>query len=1058
MPVPPEYVQPILDFLREAFTTEDVVKEILIGTTVDGGRKALTAVSGLIRRRIREELPDGKFPLNDDLRIGIRRAYLNTAKKIIEDFESQHGDHIEALRVMLERFEIELSEVDKEGYAERHDDPLNTPPVRYEDIHQLFPSYQGDSSRLKEIVESSLRSELKNRFYDEELRPAFDKLFIHTHSADVFPILQNYFFEDYKSNDRLKATFDGIVLVQLVSRDESDLTALGTLPEDTRESVRELFRTFLAQIAEQNRELAERLKTYFDERLDLMLRGIRQIETKVEATHEAVKATHKDVVGLKQEVRELREGLSERETRRHQARQRVVGDRPRLLSFEGRGDKLAKLQQNVAQNGTCLTQICGPVGMGKTALATYFINEDEHFDSIVFVSVRLRDLRTINPILTLLQETLPHDKAEHLRSIWQAQKNPYNNQGVESFAESIEEIRRRSEENKKVFFANLSTTLQSCIRDHKTLIVIDNLEDTLEDGHFTPTHRPLKAFVSAVVSLENHACQLLTTGREPLDITSLYQDFGSAFSSREISLEEGLNASQGSRLLKNLGEGKSGLKDASDEVLEHLVNYFGGIPLSLINLVVRISSGRNMTLKRLLNTPGKLEALRDEPTKVLYESLSWDKQKVMQALAIYGTNVPELAVRYLHPELDTGELLLALETSYAVQFNGTDPATYSLRPLDQDYVYSQTPEDERKAMHLQAASFYRELRKPEEEWKTLEDLQPQVDEIEQLVRATEFDKACDLLTDIDYLYLLRWGHAALVRDLHLQLREKIGNWELNELHLSHLGLAYRDLGEFPLAVEYLEQALALTRKNGGDQRWEGRRLFDLGSTYYASGEAQKDLNKMQTAVDYYKQALAIFREKRLSSVPDAQQMEAACLDNLGLAYRILGKVHKAIYHFNKALVIACEIDDRRGEGSCLNNLGLAYSESGKPQKAIDCYKQALVIANEFGDWRGTLICLGNLGSAYFSLGERLEGMACWVVALTGFNQNKSPNERLILNELVQLRSSVSNFEEALHFLFSHGDAILEEATGQNYISFRNASYSLDYILTLLNELEQESLA
>ena len=240
------------------------------------GRKQLRqSVERYVGRRIREELPNGKLPLSDDLRTGIRRAYLNTAKKIIEDFESQHGDHAEAVRITLEHFEAELSEVDKEGYAERHDDPLNTSPINYEDIHQLFPSYQGDSSRLKEIVESSLRSELKNRFYDEELRPALEKLLIYTRNADVSLFFKATFLRIIKSNDRLKAALDGIVLVQLFSRNERELAALSTLPKETQAHVKELFEALRSKIADQNQELAEKLEVCFDNRISLVLTGIR---------------------------------------------------------------------------------------------------------------------------------------------------------------------------------------------------------------------------------------------------------------------------------------------------------------------------------------------------------------------------------------------------------------------------------------------------------------------------------------------------------------------------------------------------------------------------------------------------------------------------------------------------------------------------------------------------------------------------------------------------------------------------------------------------------------
>ena len=158
---------------------------------------------------------------------------------------------------------------------------------------------------------------------------------------------------------------------------------------------------------------------------------------------------------------------------------------------------------------------------------------------------------------------------------------------------------------------------------------------------------------------------------------------------------------------------------------------------------------------------------------------------------MFGKRVSELAVRFLLPELDVKAILLALETTYAVQFNDEgDTYTYTLRPIDQEYAYGQLTEDERQDLHRKAAAFYRELRTPQESWQTLEDLQPQLDEFEQLVQAEAYDTACDVLTDIDFHYLMLWGHVALMRDLHLQLRDRVVDKTLQGNHLGNLGIAY----------------------------------------------------------------------------------------------------------------------------------------------------------------------------------------------------------------------------------------------------------------------------
>jgi tetratricopeptide (TPR) repeat protein len=69
---------------------------------------------------------------------------------------------------------------------------------------------------------------------------------------------------------------------------------------------------------------------------------------------------------------------------------------------------------------------------------------------------------------------------------------------------------------------------------------------------------------------------------------------------------------------------------------------------------------------------------------------------------------------------------------------------------------------------------------------------------------------------------------------------------------------------------------------------------------------------------------------------------------LGIAYRDLGQVEKAIKYYEQALVIAREIGDRRREGIWLGNLGIAYRDLGQVEKATEYHEQALEIAQEIG--------------------------------------------------------------------------------------------------------------
>ena len=112
-------------------------------------------------------------------------------------------------------------------------------------------------------------------------------------------------------------------------------------------------------------------------------------------------------------------------------------------------------------------------------------------------------------------------------------------------------------------------------------------------------------------------------------------------------------------------------------------------------------------------------------------------------------------------------------------------------------------------------------------------------------------------------------------------------------------------------------------------------------------------------------------ERALAAVRrlEDRRAEGWVLNNLGVAYTLVGEAWRAILSFEQVLCIVREIGDRRVEGHALGNLGEAYIAVGDARRAIFYYEQALSIAHAIGDRRLEGNALNYLGKAYTNLGD-----------------------------------------------------------------------------------------
>jgi len=169
-------------------------------------------------------------------------------------------------------------------------------------------------------------------------------------------------------------------------------------------------------------------------------------------------------------------------------------------------------------------------------------------------------------------------------------------------------------------------------------------------------------------------------------------------------------------------------------------------------------------------------------------------------------------------------------------------------------------------------------------------------------------------------------------------------------------------------VRWLDAGLAAARRLG-ERGKEGNHLGNLGIAW-------RDLGKPHKAIGFYQQSLAIARE-----IGD-RWSEGCALGNLGLAWSDLGEPRKAVCFYKDQLAVVREIGDRRGEGNALGNLGNAWRKHGDPREVTSFYERQLVIAREIGDRHGEGNALGGLGVAWSDLGEPRKAIELYEKSLT----------------------------------------------------------------------------
>ena len=232
------------------------------------------------------------------------------------------------------------------------------------------------------------------------------------------------------------------------------------------------------------------------------------------------------------------------------------------------------------------------------------------------------------------------------------------------------------------------------------------------------------------------------------------------------------------------------------------------------------------------------------------------------------------------------------------------------------------------------------------------------------LRLMESCLASELWQEVKYLvgaintYLDRqgwWTERLAALEMRLKAARQADDRRDEGVCLNELGTTCYKRGEYDKSIAWFEQSLPIWRELG-DRQGEGATLNNIAAIYRQQG-------KYELALQTYQKALSIQRE-----IGD-RKGEGTTLNNIANVYMHQGEWETALPYLEQTLPLWREIGDTIGEGTTLNNIAWIYRAQGNHAKALEYFKQGLSIQQQFGDKAGEAQLRQNIGFIYKDLGD-----------------------------------------------------------------------------------------
>jgi tetratricopeptide (TPR) repeat protein len=486
-------------------------------------------------------------------------------------------------------------------------------------------------------------------------------------------------------------------------------------------------------------------------------------------------------------------------------------------------------------------------------------------------------------------------------------------------------------------------SLLDAFQSERVVVLLDNFEAVLDAETTNIRDTDLKDALYAILDAPRHRIKtILTTRILPRDLV-LFQPGRQV----HLALDKGLECPHAETILREMdADGRVGLRTAPDDLLARAREYTRGFPRALEALFAILSVDRYTTLSETLDNATPPNNVVDALVGEAFNRLDANAQRTMQALSVYNRPVAPAAVDYvMQPFLPSVNSAPVLNRLVNMQFARCEGGRYYLHPADRAYAFGRldssrscdsdqenAPVVERedsftqRALLDRAADYFRVTRKPPEERRIVADLEPQLAEFDLRCMAGDYNKAAEVLSEIDFDCLLTWGYYELAIACNRQLEGRVTDQRLRQESAGNLGLAFYSTGQMHAAIARFEQALASARETS-DLRGEERWLGNLALVY-------SDLGQTDRAIEFRERALAIDRE--VGSLVD----ESVDLENLGLLFIDANMIHKAVETYGEAIALADSINFPQTQSYARWGLALAHLHVANVESARSAVESA----------------------------------------------------------------------------------------------------------------------
>ncbi|MGN9911301.1 NACHT domain-containing protein [Phytohabitans sp. LJ34] len=599
---------------------------------------------------------------------------------------------------------------------------------------------------------------------------------------------------------------------------------------------------------------------------------------------------------------------------------RYVDEVPVVIAtgFRDRDVELKRLEDAVADTTKGLVAVVGGPGSGKTAL------------------------------IYRLRQQLARDKSPHaVDGFFYLSGAGYQDIGagvlLDKLAALVEDpeaqARLRLRLKDPVPWVGKLDHVMSALSGQRVVVILDDADEQLDrDGDLRD--RELRETLLGLLHAERPGFQFVVVARQRPE--ALLRALGNR--AAEVPLGDGLPAPFAMDLLRSLG-----IADAPDDLLRAVHDLTGGVPrvLELFAAVCRKApSGSVRDLVSELDR--RLREDQQPPGEVLFEriykGLSEVERGVVEALAVYERAVEPAAVAYLlrpyGPVPDSRAVLGDLHRRGVVRH---DDGQYFLPPEpDQRLVLSTMPPGERvPALRLRAADYFAHTSIGRV--TGVEDLRPRLAEVHLRIRAGDYDRALDLMTELDDEHLIPSGNSDVLIRWRTELKHLLTDPDDQAHNLSYLVAARQQQEDYALVVEELTTAMRLKGRLSGDRIVL---RLQLASAWYDEG-------RISRALHLYRRTVRQCRLRRMGVE------EVGARLSLGLCLAKIGEFPAALRQYTEAQ----RAIDR-----------LPARESG-PLRSLLCLDRALTHA-QLGEWTEALAAAREGRSLANAAGEVLREGQC----------------------------------------------------------------------------------